>query len=319
MKTSQWIIFAAAACAVLAAAGASAQPCPEKNLMYWLGFPAGGEADQSARHQQLVLKRKCPGTETVIQYKPGASGGLMWSQMNGLPGDGYNVIGIVLPHIVLQPLEGQVQYKTEDVTPIYWFRYMPDAVVVPEQSPIRTLQELIKVARAQPGQVTLAGSGTNSGNHAAHEKLNMVADIQTTYVPYKGTGDVVPAVIGGHVTGAMAYSALAVNNKGRVRALAVAMDKRSPQLPDVPTFRELGFDWVDGGYGGIGVPRSTPPQLRKRLSDLWGMLNADPEIKEFATKAGFELIDISIDNMDPFMKERIKAYMLVARHMGLVK
>lgn len=319
MKISQWIVFAAATCAALGAASAGAQPCPEKNLMYWLGFPAGGEADQSARSQQLVLKRRCPGTETVIQYKPGASGGLMWSQMNGLPGDGYNVIGITLPHIVLQPLEGLVQYKTEDVTPVYWFRYMPDAVVVPEQSPIRTFQELIKLARAQPGQLTLAGSGTNSGNHAAHERLNLVAGIHTTYVPYKGTGDVVPAVIGGHVTGGMAYSALAVNNKGRVRALAVAMDKRSSQLPEVPTFRELGFDWVDGGYGGIGVPKSTPTQLRKRLSDLLAMLNADPESKAFATKAGFELIDVSVDDMDPFMKERIQAYMPVARRMGLVK
>ena len=120
------------ACATLLALDAAAQPCPEKNIQYWQGFPPGGEADQSARHQQLVLKRKCPGIETIVQYKPGASGGLMWSQMNNLPGDGYNIVGVTLPHIVLQPMEGQVQYKTEDITPIYWFRYMPDAIVVPE-------------------------------------------------------------------------------------------------------------------------------------------------------------------------------------------
>jgi len=296
-----------------------AQPCPEKNINYWQGFPPGGEADQSARHQQLVLKRKCPGIETIVQYKPGASGGLMWSQMNNLPGDGYNVVGLTLPHIVLQPLEGQVQYKTEDLTPIYWFRYMPDAIVVPEQSPIKTFQDLIRMAKEQPGKLTLAGSGSNSANHAAHEKLAIITGIQTTYVPYKGTGDLVPAVLGAQVTGAMAYSAFAVNNKGRVRALAVAMEKRSPQLPDVPTFRELGIDWVDGGYGGIGVPKSTPMDARRRLSELWGVLNNDPEMKELATKAGFDLIDINIDKVDQFMKERMQAYIPVAKRMGLIK
>src|SRR5678809_1254619 len=96
--------------ALAASSAALAQSCPEKNVMYWQAFPAGGESDISARHQQAVLKKKCPNIETIVQYKPGAGGGLMWAQMNGLPGDGYNVVGINLPHIVLQPLEGQVQY-----------------------------------------------------------------------------------------------------------------------------------------------------------------------------------------------------------------
>jgi len=317
MKLFPAVLLALAA--MLASPLVGAQPCPEKNINYWQGFPPGGEADQSARHQQLVLKRKCPGIETIVQYKPGASGGLMWAQMNNLPGDGYNVVGLTLPHIVLQPLEGQVQYKTEDLTPIYWFRYMPDAIVVPEQSPIKTFQDLIRMAKEQPGKLTLAGSGSNSANHAAHEKLAIITGIQTTYVPYKGTGDLVPAVLGAQVTGAMAYSAFAVNNKGRVRALAVAMEKRSPQLPDVPTFRELGIDWVDGGYGGIGGPKSTPMDARRRLSELWSALNNDPEMKELATKAGFDLIDINIDKVDQFMKERMQAYIPVAKRMGLIK
>src|SRR5688572_9347267 len=113
---------------------AAAQACPDKHLNYWQAFPAGGESDISARHQQIVLKKKCPAIETIIQYKPGAGGGLLWSQMNSLPADGFNIIGINLPHTVLQPLEGQVQYKTEDVTPVFCFHYTPDALVVPEAS-----------------------------------------------------------------------------------------------------------------------------------------------------------------------------------------
>ncbi len=307
------------ACAALTATSASAQPCPEKNLLYWQAFPTGGESDISARHQQVVLKKKCPKIETVIQYKPGAGGGLMGAQMNGLPGDGYNVVGINLPHIVLQPLEGQVQYKTEDITPTYWYHYTPDAIVVANDSPIKTFQDLVKMAKAQPGKLTLAGSGTNSANHAAHEKLNIVSGIKTTYVPFKGTGDLTTAVIGQHVTGAMSYSAFAINTKTKVRALAIALDKRHPLLPDVPTFKELGISWIDGAYRGIGMPKSTSPEARKRMSDLWAFLNDQPEMKALAFNSGFELINIGVDKMDAFMKERTKAYNEVAKRLGLIK
>ena len=298
---------------------AAAQPCPDKNILYWQAFPAGGESDLSARHQQLVLKKKCPSIETIIQYKPGAGGGLLWTQLNQLPGDGYNIAGINLPHIVLQPMEGTVQYKTEEVTPVYWFHYTPDALVVGESSPIRTFQDFVRAAKADPGKISLGGSGLNSANHMAHERLNAVFGIKTTYVPFKGTGDMTTAVIGGHVQGAMSYTAFAINNKGKVRALAVAMDKRHPLLPEVPTFRELGSDWVDGAYRGIGVPKSTPPEARKRLSDLWAALNADPEMKELAAKSGFELIDVGIDKMDAFMKDKIRVYTDAGKRMGLGK
>jgi tripartite-type tricarboxylate transporter receptor subunit TctC len=184
---------------------------------------------------------------------------------------------INLPHIVLQPLEGQVQYRTEDVTPVYWFHYTPDALVVADASPIKTFQDFVTAAKAQPEKLALGGSGLNSANHAAHERLNAAFGLKTTYVPFKGTGDMTTAVIGGHVSGAMSYTAFAVNNKGKVRALAVAMDKRHPLLPDVPTFRELGVDWVDGAFRGIGMPKSSTAEQRKRMSDLWGALNVDPE------------------------------------------
>jgi tripartite-type tricarboxylate transporter receptor subunit TctC len=304
---------------LLAAPAAFAQTCPEKNLLYWQAFPAGGESDISARHQQLVLKKKCPAIETIIQYKPGAGGGLMWAQMNSLPADGLNIVGINLPHIVLAPFEGQVQYKTDDIVPTFWFHYTPDALVVLESSPFKTFQDFVKAAKAAPGKITLGGSGLNSANHAAHERLNRAFGIKTAYIPFKGTGDMTPAVLGGHVNGAMAYNAFAINNKGKMRALAIAMDKRHPQLPDTPTFRELGVDWVDGAFRGIGMPKSTPPEVRKRVSDLWAALNNDPEMKELAAKSGFELINVGVEQMDAFMKERIRVYTGVAKQMGLAK
>ena len=296
-----------------------AQPCPDKNILYWQAFPAGGESDISGRHQQAVLKKHCPAIDAIIQYKPGAGGGLMWAQMNQLPGDGSNIVGINLPHIVFQPIEGQVQYKTEDVTPVYWFHYTPDALVVLDSSPFKTVQDFVKAAKADPGKLSLGGSGLNSANHAAHERLDATFGVTTTYVPFKGTGDMTTAILGGHIDGAMSYTAFAINNKGKVRALAVAMEKRHPLLPDTPTFRELGVDWVDGAYRGIGVPKSTPPEAKKRLSDLWASLNNDPEMKELAAKSGFELVNVGTEQMDGFMKEKIKIYTEGAKRLNLGK
>ena len=302
-----------------AAMPAVAQPtlCPSANLMYWQAFPPGGESDLSARHQQLVLKKRCPAVDAVIQYKAGAGGALMWGQMNTLPGDGLNVVGVNLPHIVLQPMEGNVSYKTDDVTPVFWFHYTPDVLVVSEAGPIKTFADFVRTAKADPGKLNLGGSGLNSANHAAHERLDRVFGIKTTYVPYKGTGDLSLAVLGNHIDGAMTYTVFAIANKGKVRPLAVAMETRHPLLPDVPTFKELGVDWVDGAFRGIGVPKSTPPEMRRKLSDLFAALNADAEMKELAAKVGFELVNVGVDGMDAFMRTRTRVYTDVGTRMGL--
>lgn len=310
--------LALAALAPLAQAQAP-QGCPEKNVLYWQAFPPGGESDLSARHQQVVLKKRCAAIDTIIQYKAGAGGALMWTQMNQLPGDGLNVVGVNLPHIVFQPIEGQVQYKTPDVTPVFWFHYTPDILVVPEQSPIKSWADFLATAKASPGKLSLGGSGLNSANHAAHERLNAAFGIKTVYVPFKGTGDMATSVLGAQVDGAMTYTPFAIANKGRVRPLAVAMEKRHPLMPDVPTFKELGVNWVDGAYRGIGVPKSTPPEARKRLSDLWAALNNDPEMKELAAKSGFELINVGAEQMEAFMAEKTKLYTEGAARLGLGK
>ena len=316
LRLAGWLLALAGAGLGLPAA---AQGCPDRNVQYWQAFPPGGESDLSARHQQAVLKKRCAGIDTVIQYKAGAGGALMWSQMNQLPGDGANVVGINLPHIVFQPIEGQVQYKTSDITPVYWFHYTPDILVVPASSPIRNFADFVAAAKKDPGKLSLGGSGLNSANHAAHERLNAAFGIKTIYVPFKGTGDMANAVLGSQIDGAMTYTPFAINNSGRLRALAVAMERRHPLMPDVPTFKELGVNWVDGAYRGIGVPRSTPPEQRKRISDLWAALNNDPEMKELAARNGFELVNVGVEQMDAFMRERTAIYTEGAARLGLGK
>ena len=313
------LLAAPAAVLAQAASTGSGQACPDKNLLYWQAFPPGGESDVSARHQQVVLKKKCPAIETIIQYKAGAGGGLLWGQMNSMPGDGLNVMGVNLPHIVFQPLEGEVQYKTTDITPVFWFHYTPDILVVPVSSPYKNFAEFVAAAKKEPGKMNLGGSGRNSANHAAHERLNSAFGIKSTYVPYKGTGDMALAVVGAQIDGAVTYVPFALANRTKVRPLAVAMDQRHPLMPDVPTFKELGVDWVDGAYRGIGVPKSTTPEARKRLSDLFLALNNDAEMKELAAKNGFELVNVGTEQMDGFMKERTRVYTEGARMLGLGK
>ncbi|HTR56647.1 MAG TPA: tripartite tricarboxylate transporter substrate binding protein [Casimicrobiaceae bacterium] len=304
--------------AAFAACTAALAAWPDRVITYVIPFAPGGESDVAARLQAEVFKAKY-GKDMIIVNKPGAGGGLAWSQMNSTPGDGYTITGVNLPHIVLQPLEGTVNFKTEDTTPVYFFHYTPDAVIVADSSPFKTLDDLIKAAREKPEVVTFAGSGTNSANHAAWARFDRDFAVKTTYVPFKGTGDMVSSILGGHVSAAMSYSTLAIQQKGKMRMLAVASDRRLPQFPDVPTFRELGVDWVDGAYRGIGVPKSTPPELRKQISDMMDAINKDPDSRRKMFELGFEVTDIGYDQMPKFLKERTAEYMSSARLLGLAK
>jgi tripartite-type tricarboxylate transporter receptor subunit TctC len=316
VKRREFLIAGGAAAATLALPARAAYP--EKPVRYIIAFAPGGESDIVARLQQEVWRKKFS-QELVIESKPGAGGALAWSQLNTLPGDGYTVMGTNLPHIVLQPLEGNVQYKTEDITNVNFFNYTPDGIVVRNESPFKTYQDLIAAAKKEPGKLNFAGSGSNSANHAAHARLNQATGIKTTYVAFKGTGDLLASLLGGHVDGAMSYSSLALAQKGKTRLLAVATPQRLAYFPDTPTFRELGIDWVDGAYRGIGMPRSTPEDLRRQVSGIFSEIGRDPDFRRKMTEQGLEIVDVGYDKMPAFIEERRRAYMASAKLLGLVK
>ena len=304
--------------ALLAFFATTAPAYPDKPVQYIIPFAPGGESDITARMQAVVFQQKYRQTMVVLN-RPGAGGGLIWSTLNGMSADGYTVAGVNLPHIVLQPIEGNVNYKTEDIAPVYFFQYTADAIVVPETSPFKTFQDLVDEARAKPERVTLAGSGTFSANHMATERLNKLLGIQTTYVPFKGTGDLSSSVAGGHVSGAMSYLPFAIQQKGKMRPLVIATEKRHPAFPDVPTFRELGFNWVDGAYRGIAVPKPTPRAIQKQVSDMMYAVNQDPEMRKKLTDGGYDVIDVTLEKMPAFLAEKSKAYIEDARAAGLLK
>jgi tripartite-type tricarboxylate transporter receptor subunit TctC len=313
MKIINWFLAAA-----FALAASAALAYPDKPVQYIIPFAPGGESDITARMQAIVFQAKY-NQQMIVINRTGAGGALVWSQLNTMTPDGYTVAGINLPHIFLQPLEGNVNYKTEDMTPVFFFQYTADAVVVIESSPFKTIQDLVAAAKANPEKVTLAGSGTYSANHMATERLSKLFGIKVTYVPFRGTGDLVSSVAGGHVSGAMSYLPFAIQQKGKMRPLVVATEKRHPAYPDVPTFRELGYNWVDGAYRGIAVPKPTPREVQKQVSDMMLEVNAEPETRRKLTESGFDVIDITLEKMPGFLAEKAKAYIDDAKAAGLIK
>jgi tripartite-type tricarboxylate transporter receptor subunit TctC len=307
------------AVAVLLAHGsATGAGYPEKPVQYIIPFSAGGESDIAARLQAQNFKARY-NQDMIVVNKPGAGGALAWSQLNALPGDGYNIMGTNVPHIILQPFEPNTPYKTDDIAPVYFFHFTPDAIVVAAESPYKTYADLLKAAKAAPGKITFAGSAHYSANHMAHERFKQHTGVKTTYVPFKGTGDLLASLLGQHVSAAMTYLPLAVAQKEKLRLLAVATEKRSPIFPDVPTFKEVGLGWVGGAYRGIAVPKSTPPAIRKQVSDVMAVLNKEPAYVKRMTEGGFEQVDVPLEQVADFMKAQAKLAIADAKAAGLAK
>jgi tripartite-type tricarboxylate transporter receptor subunit TctC len=314
LKTVKTLVIASAV-SIAAATGALA--FPDKSVEYVIPFGPGGESDISARFQQPFFKDKF-GQDLVVSYKPGGGGAVGWAQLNSMATDGYTIMGVNLPHIVIQPAQKDVGYTTEDIKTFYMFHYTPDAIVVTADSPYQTLADLIADAKANPGALTMSGSGKATANHLAQIRFDKMAGIKTTYVPFKGTGASVTAMLGKQVKAQWGYTTVGAAQGDAVRMLAVAMEERHPLFPDVPTFKELGFDMVGGAYRGMAVPKDTPDETVKALSDMFGEINADEAFRKQMLDGGFALLDVGIDGMADFMKARKEEYIEAATEAGLL-
>ena len=315
MKCTKLAAFAIATIIPVATAFAA---FPEKPVNYVIPFGPGGESDITARHQQSFFKGKF-GQDLVISYKPGGGGAVGWSQLNRMKGDGYNIMGINLPHIIVKPKQKDVGFKTEDITGVYMFHYTPDAIVVKKDSPFKTLQDLIAHAKQNPKKTTFSGSGKGTANHLAQLRFDKMAGVKTTYVAFKGTGKAVAALLGSQVVAEWGYTSVGAKHADKVRLLAVAMEERHPKFPNVPTFKELGFDLVSGAYRGIAVPKSTPDAVRNQLSDMIKQINADPEFRKRMENDGMALLDVDAAGYADFIENMSKVYLDTAREAGIIK
>lgn len=309
-------ILAAAFAALTGAA--QAQDFPPGSVDYVIPFGPGGESDVTARMQQPFFK-DLYGEELVVSYKPGGGGAVGWSQLNGMAADGSVIMGVNLPHIIVKPEQGNVGFTTDDITSVYFFHYTPDAIVVEADSPFQTLDDLIAAAKENPRQVTFSGSGKGTANHLVQVKFDQLADIDTTYVAFKGTGAAVTALLGGQVSAEWGYSTVGVAQGEKVRLLAVATEERQPAFPDVPTFKELGYDIVSGAYRGVAVPKDASEETRQQVSDAIAAINADEGFRQKMIDGGFALVDVPYgEEMDAFMAERREEYLAAAKEAGVL-
>ena len=280
---------------------------PSKPITYIIPFNPGGESDVTARFQEQYFS-DVAGQDVVIQYKPGAGGATAWSQLGQSEADGYTIANVNFPHAILQPAIKDVGYQTDDVKPVYIFHYTPDAVLVRADSEFQTLEDLVNFAKENPGALTMAGSGTNSANHLAAVRLGQMTETQPTYIPFKGSSPAIAALLGGQVQAAMSYTTQGIKAGDQVRVLAIATDERVPAYPDVPTFKELGYDYVAGAYRGVTVPKDTPAEVRQKLSDIIGEINAKPEFRQQLEDGGYVVTDIPEGEIDAFLEERRAEY-----------
>ena len=146
-----------------------------------------------------------------------------------------------------------------------------------------------------------------------------MAGVKTTYVAFKGTGKAVTALLGDQVRAEWGYTSVGAKHEGKVRLLAVAMEQRHPKFPDVPTFKELGFDLVSGAYRGIAVPKSTPESVRARLSEMIAQVNADPEFRQRMENDGMALLDVAYADYADFVGAQAESYLEAAREAGVIQ
>jgi len=299
---------------------ASAAGYPEKPLTYMICFNPGGESDITARIQEQALK-KYFGQDVVITYKIGGGGAIGWAEMLRSKPDGYTIAGHNLPHIITEPLErGKAGFNTLDLKSIYFFESTPDLLVVRQDSPFKTLKDFVDYAKKQPaGVVTIGGSGSSTANDLGTEMLNKAAGIKLTYIPFGGTGSAVPALLGGHVTALMTYSTMGIQYAGKFRSLAIASEERMDVLKDVPTFKEQGYDIVEGAYRGVAAPQGTPDEIVKKLADVFDKVMKDPAVKKKMDENGFKAEFMGPEASLALVKKKMVEYETIMKNLGRIK
>lgn len=282
-------------------------PYPTKGITYMIPFDPGGQSDREARRQQPYLEKSL-GQKVTIEYKVGGGGAVGWAELVRQKPDGYYIAGINVPHIILQPLQQDTGYKTEQILPVVFFQRTPLGLAVPANSPYKTLKEFLDAAKAKPGEITVGGSGTFSGHHIATLRLQKLAGVKFNYVPFTGAAPQMTAILGGHVNSVIANSDDLVKYKDQLRILAMADADRFPLLSDVPTFKESGIDMIEAIDRGVGVPVGTPDYVVKKLEAAFLEIAKNPDVVADMKKQGFVPLAIGAAESKAHVEKLLAVY-----------
>jgi tripartite-type tricarboxylate transporter receptor subunit TctC len=275
--------LAAALCMLPALAQAQSTDWPSKPIRLIVPFPAGGPTDLVAREAANILREEFKQT-VVVDNKPGGNGTLGHGLLAKAPADGYT-IGLLVITVAIAPHLGNAPFDTfKDFAPISDMVSMTPIVVANNNAPFNTLAELASQAKGNPGKLAFGTPGVATVPHLAAELFQMQSGTQLNHIPYKGATQQIQDLIGGS-TQLDFQSSLVVAmpqiKAERIKALAVLSDKRSPQLPNVPTAKESGYPGlVVAPWFGLGAPAGTPPEIVQKMHTAIAKGLANKEVQD---------------------------------------
>jgi tripartite-type tricarboxylate transporter receptor subunit TctC len=300
-----------------------AQPAgyPTRPVRMLVPFSPGGATDVPGRIVAQKLSERL-GHQVVVDNRPGAGGIVATELVASAQPDGYTILMTATPFAISPALHKKLPYHPlRDFAPVMQFGTAPNTLVVHPSLAAKSAQDLIQMARAQPGKIDWASSGSGGAQHLFGALFASMAKIDMNHIPYKGSGPATADLLGGQVKVGFPGIAIALphHKVGRLRMLAVTSAKRSPQAPDVPSLAEAGVAGYDATtWLGIAAPRGTPQGIIVKLnSEITAALQA-PEVRQAFANTGTDPVTSTPEQFAALLKTEIDKWARVVREAGIV-
>ena len=313
-------------CALLSLAGAIAPAAaqtgtyPTKPIRMLVGFPGGGGADVVARILGPRLSESL-GQQIIVDNRPGAGSAIASEMAARAPADGYTLVSIGSSHAVNAAFYPKLPYRpAADFSGIVLVSTAPVTITANPAVPVKTLKDLIALARARPGQLNYGSAGVNGINHLAAELLKRMAGFDITLVPYKGVAQVLPAVMAGEVQLMFASLPGSIDQirTGRIRAIAVTSAKRANAAPDIPTVAESGVPGYEASsWFAFLAPAGTPKPVIARLSEETLKALQMREVRDALMRQGMDPTGSTPAEADAYLRSEIAKWTRVVKEAGI--
>jgi tripartite-type tricarboxylate transporter receptor subunit TctC len=305
---------------VLTPPAVTAQPYPSKPIRFVVQASAGGQTDIMARIVAQKLSQSW-GQQVIVDNRPGAGGTIAMDHVAKSPADGYTLgTAAMNTHGAATGLYPKLPYDAvRDFAPVVYAVSTVSVLTVHPALPVRTLKELLALARAKPGQLTYASGGSGTSAHLFMELLKMNTKVDIVHVPYKGSAPAVTDVMAGQVS--MQFdpmpSSLPFIKSGKLRALTVSSGKRSPILPDVPTTIEAGVPGYDYlSWLSFVAPAGTPREVIVKLNGEINRILQDPEVRQKLNGLGMSPVGGTPEELGAHIKKQVEVWTKVIQVSG---
>jgi tripartite-type tricarboxylate transporter receptor subunit TctC len=302
------------------AAPAAAQEYPNRPIRLIVPYPPGGGTDVVARVLTEPLGIAL-GQPIIVDNRGGAAGNVGTDIAAKAPADGYNILFTLSSHTINPKLYGKLPFDVEkDFAGISMAAAIPQILAVNPSVPVHNVQELIALAKANPGKLNYASVGTGSPGHIAGELFKLKTEVDIVHVPYKGGAPAVIDTVGGQVQMLFVSlpAALQQVKAGKLRAIAVTSAKRSVAAPDIPTVAESGVpDFVVDSWYGALAPAKTPPAVIAKLNAAFVKVLDNPQVKERLLAQGAEAASSTPAEFDKQIKDELQKWEFVIREANI--